>query len=129
MVLKMRERVICCIVATILFFLGISVETTTVDSSFLGTTESASMRSAEHIVNEADVCTPSMLTRGTTSIQRSLTNSVSKWQSRTVLIFLFAGVSLQYLLCYQSAQSKEDGRLFLCRSMIVDYIHLKDSGE
>lgn len=129
MVLEMKERIICCIIAAILFFLGIGMEPSVSNSSILRANESETIRSVEHIVNEAEVCPPSMLTNGATSIQRSLSIVGSRWQDRTLPIILFVGVCLQYLLCYQSEQCREDGQLFLCRSMVVDYIHLKDSGE
>lgn len=127
------ERFICCLLAIVLLFLGISVEIRNVDASFLrakneiGTTETI-ICSADH-VEEETVCTLNMLTNGNDILRGNVTSSMVRGQYRAILSFLIVGSFLQYLFYYQTAESKEDGQLFLCRTVVVDYIHLKDSGE
>lgn len=130
---EMREKMICCMLAAILFFWGISAGSTAMNSSFsrlanLTGTTNETLCSVKYITEETSVCTPAMLSKSIQMIRGNSARTMIRWQDRTVLLFL-AGVFLQYLFYYQSAESKEDGQLFLCRSVIVDYIHLKDSGE
>lgn len=142
MMIKTQERIICCVVAVILFILGIGVELATTDSSFLCTLNpmstaeavyaldasgEAQLYAVHQTIQEAPVCTLSMLGKGMESFR-----CVRMTQTITLLVGLF----LQGLLgrlkqedSYQSAESREDGQLFLCRAVIVNYIHKKDSGE
>lgn len=129
---KMSRKILCCIVAVVLFILGISVEISAADSSFLDATNVTStanqtLRSTEDIVEETPVCTPNMLQNSMNAIRGNMT-SATRWQDRTMVLFLIVVSVLQFLF-YQSTEAKEDGQLFLCRSVIVDYIHLKDSGN
>lgn len=123
-----KQRIICCIIATILLFMGMCVETSATDSSFLcaKTSSKAVIRSASYIADEAETCTTDMLSRVNSSVRSNASSTTARWQSRVILGVLFVGASLQYLLYYQSAECKEDGQLFLCRSVAVDYIHQKD---
>lgn len=133
MKVNVREKTICFILAIILFFLGMSVEISTADTSFScstnmkSTTESV-IRSANY-VEEETVCTLNMLGNGCDFLRANMSSTITKGQYRAILSFLIVGSFLQYLFYYQSAESKEDGQLFLCRTVVVDYIHLKDSGE
>lgn len=126
-----KEKIICCIMAVILFFSGMCVDNSTADSSFLHASKetSSSIRSASYIADEIASCTTDMLGKGSSTIRLTMGNQVSKGQSRTILIFSIVGAILQYLLYYQSSECREDGRLLLCRSVAVDYIHLKDGGK
>lgn len=49
--------------------------------------------------------------------------------THTMVSSAFLEEELLYRSIYQSSESKEDGQLFSCRSVIIDYIHQKDSGE
>ena len=134
MTVNVREKTICFILAIILFFLGITVENSTVDTSFsrskteMGTTVST-LRSVKSVVEEETACTLNMIGNSSSFLRANMPNSITKGQYRAILSFLVVGSFLQYLFYYQSAESKEDGQLFLCRTVVVDYIHLKDSGE
>ncbi len=128
---EIKQKIICCVLATIIFLWGISVVVTTANSSFLSSinvksTTNTILCSTDHIMKESVVCIPSMLNKSMDAIRSRAGGS---WQNKSVYLFLVVGCFLQYLFYYQSAESKEDGQLFLCRSVIVDYIHLKDSGE
>lgn len=129
-----RVKLICCILASILWFLGFGVVLSTTESSFLfadnisSSTENT-IRSDEQVVGETRVCTLSMLHQNMEILRGNTIDSMTRWKNREFLLFLVVGWFLQYLFYYQSEESKEDGQLFLCRSAIVDYIHLKDSGE
>lgn len=129
-----REKTICFVLAAILLFLGMSVEISTTNTSFSrvtnmeNTTESM-IRSAGSVVDGETVCTLNMLTNGSDFLRANMSSTITKGQYRAILSFLTVGSFLQYLFYYQTAESKEDGQLFLCRTVVVDYIHLKDSGE
>lgn len=153
MITKSQGRIICCVFAVILFFLGIGVEVTTTNSSFLcsqkaigstSTNNSESVANTLHamiyanrqIIEEAPVCTPSMLENRTEFLRANRLMSTLRRHSRVFFLILIAGIFLQYLLgrltqvnSYQGTECKEDGQLFLCRTVVVDYIHRKDSGE
>lgn len=130
---KMNGKIICCLIAVIVLFLGISTEVSVADSSFSRATNETSttgqmIRSSEVVMEEAPVCTISMLQSGTKLIRSNMMNAMNRWQSRAMILFVVVGSILQFLF-YQSAESKEDGQLFLCRSVIVNYIHQKDNGK
>ena len=127
------EKIICCVLAMILFFLGISVEVKNADASFLHSENAAystraTISSTNHMEEET-VCTLNMLINGSEVLRSNMSNSMVRGSYQTCLSFFIVGAFLQYLFYYQSAESKEDGQLFLCRTVVVDYIHLKDSGE
>ena len=124
-----RKQTICYIMAVILLFVGMSVDKTIAKSSFFSvdTPEKSYVCSVNYIIEDAVIVTPGMLIRNNILVfRRNTMPSVLKW-NRIVSLILenFA----QYLLGYENTESKEDAQLFLCRSIIVDYIHLKDSGE
>lgn len=130
---KVSGKIICCLIAVIVLFLGIGAEVSATDSSFSRainetSTTNQTLRSTEGILDEAPICTLSMLQDGMRGIHGNMTSVMNRWQDRTIVLFLVVGSFLQFLF-YQSTESKEDGQLFLCRSVIVDYIHLKDSGN
>lgn len=126
--LKTKERFICCLWAAIMCFVGMCLDTTETDSSFSCTTRvsSAMMCSVDYIEDDVDTCTLDMLNKSVISIRGNIANALNKWQNRAVLLFFIAGVALQYLFFYQSAECKEDGQLLLCRSVAINYIHQKD---
>lgn len=124
---------LCCFLAVILLFLGMSVEVKNTNSSFLcsktvigGSRVTISMTD---YMEEEPLCTLNMLTNGSEIFRSNISNSMVRGSHRARLLFFIVGSFLQYLFFYQSAESKEDGQLFLCRTVVVDYIHLKDSGE
>jgi len=131
MIQKAKGKFICCVMAVILLFLGMCVETATLDSSFLCASEGASstIRSASYIVDEMESCTTDMLGKGTSSLRFNVGTQATRGQSRTVLIFWVVGAILQYLLYYQGAEARGDRNVVLCRSVAVDYIHQKDGGK
>lgn len=122
------EKKVCCIMAVILLLSGMCVENFNADSSFLRVSEetSSTMRSASYVADEIASCTTDMLGKGNISIRTNVSNQVNRVQSRMILLFLYVGAILQYLLYYQSSEHRENGQLSLCRSMAVDYIHQKD---
>lgn len=131
--LKGKKRV-CCLCATILLFLGISVSGAIADSAFLHVHNATSasntfLSSAEQFVQETSICTVDMLSRGFQNASINRNASIGKGQHRLYLSAFHVANFMQYLFYYQSSELKEDGQLFNCRSLIVDYIHLRDSGE
>ena len=132
MKVEWKERIICCLLAVILCFMGMCVETTTISSSvsYAFSENESTLQPVSYIVEEAASCTPNMLSKTNNIFVRNNTaNSSNRWNSKAALVVLLAGAFLQDLFYYQNAQGREDGQLFLCRSVAVDYIHLKDSGE
>lgn len=134
MKVKKWEKNICCILATILIFLGMSGEGTIADSFFscafniAGNTET-SIYAEDTGITVPAVCTISMLKSGSQTIRSAAGGYTYRWQNKLYFSVFCAAAYLLYRFMYQSAESKEDGQLFLCRSVIVDYIHQKDSGE
>ena len=127
--MKTKERFICCAVAAIMFFIGMCLDTTKIDSSFSYMMLDASaetINSVDYLTDDVDACTLDMLAKGTMSIRGNVFGSMNKWQNRAVLLLLVVGSALQYLFYYQSEECKEDGQLLLCRSVAVNYIHQKD---
>lgn len=127
-----KDKWISFILAMLICFLGIGVEMTTNNSSLC--TKNTADTSALSVYLEEDKLTEPLLgeffiTNHNVNAKNFVSASNVRWQNRTYLLVLIVGSFLQYLFCYQSAECKEDGQLFLCRSAIVDYIHLKDSGE
>lgn len=123
-----KENIICCVMAVILLLSGMYVETATVDSSFLHTSNDAfsSIRSASYITDEVEPCTTDMLGKGNSGIRLNVNNQVTRGQSRVILIFYVVGIILQYLLYYQGAERMAEDEILLSHSVAVNYIHLKD---
>jgi len=132
--IEQREKIVCYILAVVLCLWGMSVAGPTANSSFSRVLNevgaaSATLSSVEHIVEADVVCIPNFMNKNSGVVRNNVSNSTIRWQDRGVLLFFVVGVFQQYLFYYQSAECKEDGRIFSCRTAIVDYIHLKDSGE
>lgn len=128
---KEKERIICCVIAVILFFMGMCVETSTIESSFSDASNAttSTIRSASFIADEEESCTTDMLGKGTSTLRLNVGNYAGKGQSKAVFIFLIVGAILQYLLYYQRAEGRDENQFVLCRSVAVDYIHQKDGGK
>lgn len=133
--IQAKEKLICCIIAVILFFSGMCLEVIETDSFFAyGMNETdATIYSADYIEDTLAICTVDMLRGGASVIRGSMSESDARWQSKVLLMSLFGGLFLQYLLgrlmqagAYQSEEFKEDGQLFLCWGVAVNYIHQKD---
>ena len=127
------QKNMCCILAIILFVLGMNGDVVSVDASFLrssnsvGTTD-ASLLAVDIGIEDPDVCTLNMLRTGSQTFI-NFTGGMGNWKNKVYLSAFFIGAYLLYLAIYQSAEIKEDGQLFLCRSVTINYIHQKDSGE
>lgn len=128
---KDKERLICCLIAVILFFMGMCIEKSITDSSFLCASNevSSTIRSASYVADEVESCTTDMLGKGTSALRLSVGNHANRGQSKAVFIFFVVGVILQYLLYYQRAEGRDENQLVVCRSVAVDYIHQKDGGK
>lgn len=126
---KINERIICCMLTAIMFFVGMCLEICETDSSF---SYKDSMHLEEivscenYVVEDVEACTLDMLNQGFVSARSITVNSMSRWQSKAILLFLIVGEFLQYLFYYQSEECKEDGQLLLCRTVAVKYIHQMD---
>ncbi len=130
---KKAIRYICCLLATILCFLGMSVELTNTDSTFLcaleySNTSHISMISADTGVTENVECTLNML-KGSHSLQNAMSNTASKVRIRTFVYISFCIATVWYLSISQKTECKENFEHICCKSVAVDYIHRKDSGE
>lgn len=132
--MKRNERVILCLIACILFFVGMCLDMAMTDSSLLHANDiaTATISLVDYIEESEEVCTVGMLRKETGSI-RSITDSSFRWQSKAVLLLLVVGMFLQALLgrlirarSYQRAECKEDGQLLLCRYVSISYIHQQD---
>lgn len=128
---KEKQRIICFITAIILFFMGMYVESSTINSSFLhASNEAAStIRSASYIAEEVESCTTDMLGKGTSSLRINVGTHTNRGQSKAIFIFFIVGAILQDLLYYQGTEGRDEKQLVLRRSVAVDYIHQKDGGK
>ena len=127
--LKVNEKIICCILAIIMFLTGMCLDNIEIGSSFLCqnlTRQDTTLRSVDYILDDIGSCTLDMLNKGTISIRGTVSNSVNKWKDKSVLYALVVRTDLQELFYYQSSECKEDAQLLLCRSVAVNYIHRKD---
>ena len=127
------RRTICCLVAVIMLFLGISAEASAIDSSFLRASNvksatSASINAIDNIAQSEPACTIAMLQNGLNALRACVNGGFGRGQIRMASMFLMVANFLQFLV-YQETEGKEDGQLFLCRSVVVDYIHQKDNGK
>ncbi len=126
-----NEKRICFALAIIMFFVGMCLEITEIDSSFLYANTMVAhpevIEVEDYVMDETAGCTLNMISNNTVSICRSLNNSMTRLQGAGVLmLFCFVGMALQYLFIYQSAECKEDAQLLLCRFVAVRYIHQQD---
>lgn len=131
---KLSVKIVCYILTVVMSFWGMNIAVAITHSSFSHITKAASAVSetisADEHITEADVVyIPNLMNQITGFMRNNTTNTSVRWQDRVVLLFWVVGVFQQYLFYYQSAECKEDGQIFSCRTAIVDYIHLKDSGE
>ena len=127
--LKVNEKIICCILAIIMFLTGMCLDNIEIDSSFLcpnSTRQDTTLHSVDYILDDIGSCTLDMLNKGTISIRGTVSNSVNKWKDKSVLYALVVRTDLQELFYYQSSECNEDAQLLLCRSVAVNYIHRKD---
>ena len=128
-----QKRLVCYILVIALLFLGVSVGEKYADASFVypenEISTTGTIMSASSYVEKEDVCTLNMLSGSNSVLRSNFTDSMLRGSYRDILSLFIVGSFLQYLFYYQTAESKEDGQLFLCRTVVVDYIHLKDSGE
>ena len=119
---KRYEKQICFIMVIVMFFVGMCLEMAETDSSFLYANlvnaEADAIEAENYVMDQETVFALDMMHNRILTICRGLGN--------TILFFSIVGISLQYLFYYQSSEIKEDGQLFLCRSVAVRYIHQKD---
>ena len=128
--LKKQEKLICIIIVIGMFFSGMCLEFTQIDSSFLCAkdmdAEGSLLEEDSLLVSGASIFTLDMMRNSTSLICRELGNSSARHHGGIVLLFSVVGAFSQYLFFYQSCECKEDGQLLLCRSVAVKYIHQKD---
>ena len=129
-----KEKNICCFLAAIILFLGMSVDISGTDSSFLCNshivnTTNETLQSLSAGFSEPVACTLNMISAGAQTMRAVANGTTFRGQTKAQVTVFFVGAYFLYRSIYQSSESKEDGQLFLCRSIIVDYIHQKDSGE
>lgn len=88
------------------------------------------INSSNQIASELVLYTHRVLNRMGSVIAANTERGVSfRGQGRMVYLFYYAGIFMQEQFGYQSAECREDGKIFSNRTMIVDYIRRKDSGE
>lgn len=127
--LKMNERLLCCVVAVILFFIGMCLETAETDSSFLYAktmnVESA-ISSVDYLVESTDSCTTEMIGKNNTiSLRGEMGRNAIRWD-RSILLSIIVGAILQYLLYLNSAVRGEKYAILHSETVAVNYIHHKD---
>ena len=134
MVIKRRKRYICLVMVFILFFLGMGIDVSNTDSSF--SYNSSYINAQETYPQETEVsvfspaiCTLNMIRGGSQSLYNVSNSAIIRYHNKVYFSAFFLIAYLLYRSIYQSSECKEDGQLFLCRSVIIDYIHQKDSGE
>ena len=132
MKVKMNGKSICCLLAVILFFMGIGAEITAVDSlslhTYFSNASQSAIGSSEEVSTDVLMCTPSMLRSEMRASRGYRAGSLLQWQAKSAAVLFVVGNLLKFQY-YQSSEGKEDGQIFSSRTRIVDYIHLRDSGE
>lgn len=127
---ELRKRILCGIIAVIVLFMGMNIEKMMEQSSFFRASETKDtyLSSICYVAEDTVFCTPTMLIGNyMPAVRMNSVPSTWKW-NRVVPLTSILSTFWQYRFLYQKAECKEDAQLFLCRSVIVDYIHNKDSG-
>ncbi len=123
-----QKRILCCLTALIILFAGLPLEMEQMDSFAFCTQNSSNsyVEPVSYIADDEPVVTLSMLK------QPVLTSRVVEMRLATKLVtrLIFQAISmdtLRHILSfYQYEETKEDGQLFLCRCVAIDFIHLMD---
>ena len=121
MIVENTKRYICCLLATIILFLGICLNIMETDSFFLcdSTVSTGTQISAvDVIIDDETPCTSEMLGRNR-SIQ-------FRGQYRTVLLSLFVGITLQCLFLLQGTEQYEFVEMVHSDAVTIAYIHRTD---
>lgn len=128
--LKMNERFICCMLAAILLFMGMCLDTTETDSSFLyanAERTGEALSSVEYIFESADSCTAEMIGKkgSMSSIRGELSRNIMRWD-RSILLSIIVGAILQYLLYFYSTVGGRYREILRSSTVAINYIHHKD---
>ena len=124
------KRYICCVLAAIVLFLGMCVDTVEADSFFLyssSVSTDAHISSAQVISNEDTSCTNEMLGRNKPMQFRNLyQRNTSSEQYRNLLLSFIVGAILQYLFLLQVAEHYVSNQLIHSDTVTITYIHQTD---
>ena len=128
--MKMRERIICCGIAIIMFFLGMCLDTIETHSSFLCATighEHAAFSSVDYLTEGADSCTSEMIGKGNSlsTIRGDFGRTSIRWD-KTIVLSIVVGAILQYLLYLRSTIAGDCFEILHSDTVAVHYIHCKD---
>ncbi len=128
--LKMNEKLICCIIAAILLFMGMCQDIAETDSSFLCTDleyANTAISSVDCITESADSCTSEMIGKNNSmwSLHGEFVRNVIRWD-KSVLLSMIAGALLQYLLYFYSIINGQCYEILHSGTVAVNYIHHKD---
>lgn len=128
--LKINEKLIYCILAAIMLFIGICQDTTETDSLFLCANleyANVAISSVDYLGENTEPCTSEMIGKNNsmTSLRGELGRSVVRWD-RNVMLFAIVGAILQYLLYLRSTSKGEYYEILHSGTVAVDYIHHKD---
>lgn len=128
--LKTYERIICCITAIILFFMGMCLDTTEADSSFSRANAGhtgATLSSVEYRIESTDSCTNEMIGKkgSMSSIRSELGRNTIRWD-RSILLSIIVGAILQYLLYFHSSAYGGYYEILRSSTVAINYIHHKD---
>ena len=128
--LRMKERIICYAVASIMFFAGMCLESMETDSSFAYATsgnEKAVLSSVDYLTEGFASCTNEMIgkTNNLSVIRGGAGRTTIRWD-KFILMSILVGVILQYLLYLRSAIVGECCEILRSDMVAVRYIHCKD---
>lgn len=127
---KINERFICCMIAAIMFFMGMCLDTTEADPSFsCANTEHSgtTLSSVDYLFESTDTCTVEMIGRkGTFSSIRSELGRNTIRRDRGILLSIIVGAILQYLLYFHSSVYGGYYEILRSSTVAINYIHLKD---
>ena len=128
--LKMKHRIVCCVIALIMFCVGMCLGCLETDASFLRVTSEhgkATISSVDYLIEGDDSCTAEMMGKGNSlsTIRGDMGRTTIRW-NRTIVLSMIVGVILQYLLYLYGTVAGEYFEILHSDTVVINYIHCKD---
>ena len=133
MKLRLREQIICCMLAVILLFTGMCVEIPHADASFLYAKEASATNPTGSVIREGSamvkldrICTISTLKSNVTTFLSSNRMRNPMKRIRDVSALFAAAMLLLYLFCFGRLADEVFGKLNASHDTIIRYIQQTD---
>ncbi len=123
-----QKRILCCLTALIILFAGLPLEMEQMDPFAFCTQNSSSsyVEPVSYIANDQPLVTLSMLKQPLLTARVVESHFGTRLVTRLILQAVSVDTLRHILSFYQYEETKEDGQLFLCRCVAIDFIHLMD---